>query len=111
MDDPRTRSRDIPTPKDMRGAASVAVSLAYATGLAGVVAGAVLFQRGETTIGLVVIVVTFAVGAALMIASYLVRGLAAVLARLDLIESDVRVILADRAPGSRHRDDADHPWP
>ena len=105
---------EIPSPKDMRGAAGVAVTLAYTTGLAGVVAGALLFQRGETTIGVVVIVIPFAIGAALMIASYLVRGLAAVLAHITALESDVRVLLADRAardPRLRDRDDADHsPW-
>lgn len=91
----------IPTPKDMRGAAGVAVSLAYASGLAGVVAGAVVFQRGETVLGVVVLVITFAVGAALMIASYLVRALAAVLAHLTRLESDVRVLLGDS--GRRRR--------
>jgi hypothetical protein len=106
MDDRRGRNDDIPTPKDMRGAASVAVSLAYATGLAGVVAGAVVFQRGEPVLGVVVWVITFAVGAALMIASYLVRGLAAVLARLTMIESDVRVLLGRAG----QRDHDDHPW-
>ncbi|MBW3657482.1 MAG: hypothetical protein KY457_02515 [Actinobacteria bacterium] len=107
---------EIPSPKDMRGAAGVAVTLAYATGLAGVVAGALLFQRGETTIGVVVIVITFAIGAALMIASYLVRGLAAVLAHITALESDVRVLLADRSardPRRRDRGDAGDrsPWP
>ncbi len=87
----------------MRGAASVAVSLAYATGLAGVIAGAVVFQRGEPILGVVVCVVTFAVGAALMIASYLVRALAAVLAHLTRVESDVSVLLADRR-SDHHRD-------
>ena len=101
----------IPTPKDMRGAASVAVTLAYTAGLAGVVAGAVLFQRAETTMGVVVIVITFAVGAALMIASYLVRGLAAVLAHIAALESDVRVLLGDRSPaGRRGLHDPEDPW-
>lgn len=107
----------IPSPKDMRGAAGVAVTLAYTTGLAGVVAGAVLFQRAETTMAVVVIVVTFAIGAALMIASYLVRGLAAVLAHIAALESDVRVLLADRYPRDPRlrdpdREGSDHsPWP
>lgn len=86
----------VPTPKDMRGAAGVAVSLAYASGLAGVIAGAVVFQRGEAILGVILWVVTFAIGAALMIASYLVRALAAVLAHLTRLESDVRILLGDR---------------
>ena len=92
----------IPTPKDMRGAASVAVSLAYVTGLAGIVAGAVVFQRGEPVLGVVVWIMTFTMGAALMIASYLVRGLAAVLAHLARLESDVNVLLSDRRSDRIH---------
>lgn len=93
----------VPTPKDMNGAAGVAVSLAYAAGLAGVIAGTVVFQRGEPVLGVVVLVITFAVGAALMIASYLVRGLAAVLAHVARLEADVRVLLGDS--GRRRREE------
>lgn len=101
----------VPTPKDMQGAASMAVSLAYASGLAGVIAGAVVFQRGETVLGVVVLVVTFAIGAALMIASYLVRGLAAVLAHIARLESDVRVLMGDRGMRRRQEhDDATNGW-
>lgn len=87
---------DVPSPKDLRGAAAVAVSLAYATGLAGVVAGAIIFQRGEAALGVVVWVITFAMGAALMVASFLVKAIAAVMAHLARVESDVRLLVADR---------------
>lgn len=105
---------DVPTPKDLRGAASVAVSLAYATGLAGVVAGAIIFRRGETALGVVVWVITFALGAALMVASFLVKAVAALMAHLARLESDVSVLVSDRhgdrrsAPREHH--DAIEGW-
>lgn len=88
---------EVPSPKDLRGAGAVAQSLAYVVGLAGVVAGGLLFQRGESVLGVAVIVLTFAVGALMMVAAFLVRGMAGLLARLAQIEGDVRVLIHDRA--------------
>lgn len=99
----------MPDPKELRGAGAVAQSLAYATGLAGVVAGALLFRDGETAFAVVVWVLTFAVGAILMIAAFLVRGMAVLLARIAHVESDVRVLLADAGRDRPYERDRD-PW-
>lgn len=92
-----TTMEDVPTPRDLRGAGAVAQSLAYVVGLAGVVAGGLLFQRGETILGIAIIVLTFAVGALMMVAAFLVRGMAGLLARLSQVESDVQVLVHDRS--------------
>lgn len=88
---------DEPTPKDLRGAAAVAQSLAYVSGLAGVIAGALVYRQGEVALAVVLWVLTFAAGALMMIAAFLARGLAALLARLAQMESNVAVLLRDRA--------------
>lgn len=86
-----------PTPKDLRGAAAVAQSLAYVSGLAGVIAGALVYRDGEVALAVVLWVLTFAAGALTMIAAFLARGLASLLARLTKLDSDVQVLLRDRA--------------
>ena len=96
-----------PNPKDLRGAAAVARSLAYASGLAGVVAGGILYQQGEVPFAVAIWVLTFAVGALLMIAGFLLQAMTAVLARLTAMEQDVRVLLGRRGPS--HPDEPS-PW-
>lgn len=101
----------VPSPKDLRTAAGAAQTLTYVTGLAGVVAGAILYANGETAFAVVAWVLTFAAGAILMIASFLARGMAALLARIARIEQDIATLVsrdqpADRTGGSRERD----PW-
>lgn len=89
----------IPTPKDLHGAASVAQTLAYVVGLAGVVAGGIVFRSmGEVGLALLVWVLTFAAGALLMIVAFLVNGLAALLARTAAMEQDLRVLLGRNDP-------------
>jgi len=87
----------IPSPKDLRGAAAVAQSLAYVVGLAGVVAGGLAFSDGDTAGAVIVWVLTFAAGALLMIVAFLTRGMAALLARIARMESDLAQLVADRA--------------
>lgn len=101
---------EVPSPRDLRGAGAVAHSLAYVVGLAGVVAGGMLFQRGESALGVIVIVLTFAVGALMMVAAFLVRGMAGLLARITHVESDMRLLVADRARDVHDpvRDHEDH---
>lgn len=89
-----------PSPRDLRGAAAAARSLAYAAGLAGAVAGGLLYQQGETAFAIGVWVLTFGVGAVLMIAAFLLQGMMALLARIAAIESDLRMLV-----GRRGRDD------
>lgn len=91
----------VPSPKDLRGAAAVTQTLAYVTGLAGVVAGALLYQDGQTAFAFVAWVLAFGAGAVLMIAAFLTRAIAALLARFARIEQDVAALVArgaDRAP-------------
>lgn len=88
-----------PGPKELQGAAAVASSLSYVVGLAGVVVGALLFRDGDTTLAVVVWVLAFAAGAGLMVAALVVRAIADLQARMSLMESDLRVILADRRGG------------
>lgn len=94
----------IPSPAQLRAAAATAHSLAYVAGLAGVVAGGLLFRDGQAAFAAVVWVLTFAAGAILMIAAFLTRAMAGLMGRLTRIESDLRVLLADRGPTDR-----DHP--
>lgn len=99
----------IPTPKDLRGAGAVAQSLAYVAGLAGVVAGGLLYRDGSTAFAVVVWVLTFAVGAVLMIAAFMVRAMAAMLGHLARLTSDVQVLLADRGRHGGMEQERD-PW-
>lgn len=100
----RQDERAAPRPRDLRGAASVARSLAYAVGLAGVVAGAVVYRSaGEVTLALVIWVITFAAGALLMIAAFLCEGVASLLARTASLEQELRLV-------TRRPDDDEDPW-
>lgn len=82
-----------PDPKDLRGAAAVARTLAYAAGLAGVVAGGILYQQGEVPFAVAIWVLTFAVGALLMIAAFLLQAMTVLLARVAAMEQDLRVLV------------------
>ena len=104
----------VPAPRDLRGAASVARSLAYVVGLVGVVGGAVVFrQDGSTALALAIWVVTFAGGAILMIAGFLCDGLAVLLGRTAALEQQLST-LRGSDPRVPHADDqwgGDHPNP
>lgn len=100
----------MPSPRELRGAAAVAQSLAYVTGLAGVVAGGLLFRQGEEAFAVVVWALTFAAGAVLMISAFLTRAVAALLGRVARIESDVAVLLADRDVDPVQREQRRDPW-
>lgn len=99
----------IPSPKDLRGAAALAQTLAYVAGLAGVVAGALIYRDGQTAFAVVAWVLSFAAGAILMIAAFLTRAVAALLGRVARIEQDIAVLVAHRrsVDGERHEPD---PW-
>jgi hypothetical protein len=101
----------IPTVKEMRTAARACVVLAYAAGLAGVAAGTLVLREGDITFAIILWVITFAVGASLMGVSVLIRALAAVTARLERLNSDVQVLVADRGNGPlRTPTPDDDPW-
>ncbi len=94
----------VPGPKELRGAAAVAASLAYIVGLAGIVAGGLVLRDGDSVGAVILWVLTFAAGAAMMVLAMLIRGVAAILARLTQVEGDVRVLVGDR---NRDRAEAD----
>lgn len=91
-----------PNPKDLRGAAAVARTLAYAVGVAGVVAGVVTYQQGDLPFAIAIWVLTFALGALLMIAGFLLQAMTALLARIAAIEQDLRVLLGRQGPPTSH---------
>ncbi|MDP8928873.1 MAG: hypothetical protein M3O70_09935 [Actinomycetota bacterium] len=99
----------IPSPKDLRGAAALAQTLAYVAGLAGVVAGAVLYRDGQTAFAVVAWVLTFAAGAILMIAAFLTRAVATLLGRVARIEQDIAVLVAHSGSPEPDRQGSD-PW-
>lgn len=101
----------LPTPRELQIAARACVLLAYATGLGGIAAGTWLLREGDWPMAMVLWLVTFAVGAALMGISLLIRALSGVAAQLTRLESDLRVLADERAPGSRPPGVSDRdPW-
>jgi len=100
---------EIPSAKELRGAARACTILAYAAGLAGIAAGTLVLREGELAFAVILWVITFAVGAALMGVAILVRAVAGLTARLDQVRSDVGVLVSGRArtePDAPERD----PW-
>lgn len=98
-----------PTPKDLRGGAAVSQTLAYAVGLAGVVAGGLVLQGGDTILAVVAWVLTFAAGAVLMLAATVTRAIAALLERVGRLESDVSRLAAGTGSGQLPEPERD-PW-
>lgn len=77
------------TPRELVTGARVADALVYAAGLAGVVAGGLLFRQGETGWAVVAWALTFVAGAALRLASAACRALAQILERGERMEQDI----------------------
>lgn len=70
------------------------------------VAGGLVYQQGEVPFAVAIWILTFAVGALLMIAGFLLQAMTAIMARLAAMEQDVRVLL-----GRDRRDDQrPPPW-
>lgn len=102
---------EIPSPRELRTAARACTFLAYAAGLAGIAAGTFVLRDSELALAIIVWTITFAVGAALMGVAVLVRAMAGVGTQLTRLESDVRVLLLDRARDQRPSPaPADDPW-
>ncbi|MGH8907199.1 MAG: hypothetical protein ACRD0K_11895 [Egibacteraceae bacterium] len=76
-------------PRELLTAARMADALVWAAGLAGVVAGALLFRAGDTGFAIVAWVLTFIAGAALRLASWGSRALAELLVRTERIEEEI----------------------
>jgi hypothetical protein len=87
----------VPSPKELRTAARACVLLAYAAGLAGVAAGTLMLRDGDLPFAIILWIITFAVGAALMGVAVVIRAVAGIATQVTRLESDVRVLLSDRA--------------
>ncbi len=96
--------------RELAVAARVADALVYAAGVAGGVAGGLLFREGEPVFAVVVWIVTFIAGAALRLASWAARALAEILERTRRIEDDV-ARLAGPAAAERPRRPDEPPDP
>jgi hypothetical protein len=91
-------------PSDLRFAARVAAALVYATGVAGVVAGGLLFRNGQLAFAIVAWVLTFVAGAVLQLAAWGTRAVADLLERSARMERDLADLAsrpADPEPSSR----------
>lgn len=103
-------------PQELLTAARIADALVYAAGVAGVIAGGLLFREGETAFAFVAWVVTFIAGAGLRLAAWASRALAELLQRSARVEEDLARLLAQGraadppAPGSEDRPDPYRRW-
>lgn len=104
------RMEHIPSVKELRSAARACTVMAYAAGLAGVAAGTLVLRDGDLAFAIILWVITFAVGAALMGVAVVVRAVAAMTAELRSISSDVRVLVADRARDDLRTPPREDPW-
>jgi hypothetical protein len=100
---------DVPTPTQLRTAARACTILAYAAGLAGVAAGTLVLREGDLAFAIILWVITFAVGAALMGIAVLVRAMAGLSARVEQAGADVRVLIGERARRRQDEPERD-PW-
>ncbi|WP_370325351.1 hypothetical protein [Euzebya sp.] len=76
-------------PRELVTAARVADGLIVVVGVAGVVAGAQLFRRGDVPFAIVAWILTFIAGAALRLVVWMARGIAQVMERGERIEDDL----------------------
>ena len=91
-------------PLQLETAARVADALVYAAGLAGVIAGGLLFRAGDEGFALVAWVLTFIAGASLRLAAWASRALAELLARTTRMEQDIAALLAADRKAASPRD-------
>ena len=97
-------------PRELQLAARVADALVYAAGVAGVIAGALLFRDGEVGFAVIAWALTFVAGASLRLASWASRALAQLLIRTDQIAEDVRDLHAAPPPAPRDPDAPPDPY-
>ncbi len=91
------RASDQVRPRELLVAARVADALVYAVGLAGVLAGGLLFRDGGIGFAIVAWALTFVGGAALRLAAWGARALAELLQRSRRLEDDLAALLRERA--------------
>lgn len=100
----------VPSVKELHSAARACMVMAYAAGLAGVTAGTLMLRDGDIAFAIILWVITFAVGAALMGVAVVVRAVAAMTAELRSVASDVRVLVTDRSADHARTPGRDDPW-
>jgi choline-glycine betaine transporter len=101
----------IPSPRELRGAARACTFLAYTAGLAGVAAGTLMLREGNLTFAVILWTTTFAVGAALMGVSVLVRAVSGLSTQITRMESRLQQLADDRArTGGISPDPGRDPW-
>jgi hypothetical protein len=76
-------------PRELQAAARITDALVYAAGLAGVIAGGLLFREGQVGFAVVAWALTFVAGAGLRLASYSARALAALLVRTERMQAEI----------------------
>jgi hypothetical protein len=76
-------------PRELLTAARMADALVWAAGLAGIIAGALLFRAGDTGFAIVAWVLTFIAGATLRLASWASKALAELLIRTERMEEEI----------------------
>ncbi|MPZ74151.1 MAG: hypothetical protein GEU74_13125 [Nitriliruptorales bacterium] len=89
------------TSTQLTAAARIADSLVYVVGIAGVIAGGLLLQRGDLGFAIVAWSLTFVAGAGLRLAASIARGMAEVLARQTRIDDAIADLRADRVAEQR----------
>jgi hypothetical protein len=86
-------------PLQLHTAARIADALVWAVGLAGVVAGALLYRAGDFGFAIVAWILTFVAGAGLRLASWATKALAELLIRTERIEEELATRPRPEQPG------------
>lgn len=85
-------------PRELVTAARVADALVYAAGVAGIVAGGLLFRDDQAGFAVVAWALAFVAGAALRLAAWCARALAQLLLRTERLIEDVAALREQRPP-------------
>jgi hypothetical protein len=75
--------------RELQTGARIADALVYAAGVAGIVAGGLLFRAGQPGFAVVAWALTFVAGAALRLAAAMARALAKLLLRTEQLEAAI----------------------
>jgi hypothetical protein len=83
-------------PKELVTAARVADALVYAAGVAGIVAGGLLYRDDQLGFAVVAWALAFVAGASLRLASWCAKALAQLLVSADRLSEDIAELRRDR---------------
>ena len=96
-------------PRELVTAARVADALVYAAGVAGIVAGGLLFRDDQAGFAVVAWALAFVAGAALRLASWCAKALAELLERTGRIAEDVARLRGELGPAPEQQRAEDRP--